>query len=431
MNNKKVEKMAEQAVKSISNDMGGVFRDALEKLRNADFDGAAQAMATNINWYGRIDAKLNLPSSYNFDEFFTNAILYAGVNSNKKVKSITFLTDKFVKKNEESDEDACYRIYDEIHKYLIANNVKLLYEPEESDSQCAHKTGMYFGINSFAVLKNWQTSNNDFKIRMSLVSFDEEIYKTLKDFCKGRLLEEDKKSNLYLVTEDDGSLQLQTCGRPGVKLERENYDEKVLKNYDLVVEQLSKEDPFGRLAIFRGVPGTGKTYMIRSLINDVVLEDCKWVFVPPDLLSFSTTKLTKLFIDHANEHEKLIIIIEDADDCLLTRDEKFRSSTTNISKILNIADGMIGQLLDLRVIATTNGKDVEIDPALKRSGRLISMVDVEMISVKQAAKIYKRLTGEDREFGGKNMQSIILADVYAAADVHRRNIEQVEASAEK
>jgi SpoVK/Ycf46/Vps4 family AAA+-type ATPase len=76
---------------------------------------------------------------------------------------------------------------------------------------------------------------------------------------------------------------------------------------------------------------------------------------------------------------------------------------------------MIGEALDVRIVATTNAKDISIDVALRRPGRMIGYMRTKALSEAQAAGVFRRLLPEVKlpELRGKT-----LADVYVAAREH-------------
>ncbi len=65
-----------------------------------------------------------------------------------------------------------------------------------------------------------------------------------------------------------------------------------------------------------------------------------------------------------------------------------------LSSLLNATDGLFGDLLDLRIIATTNAKKLDIDPALLRPGRLLKQLEFEKLSMEQSNQVLQRLCSE-------------------------------------
>jgi len=81
--------------------------------------------------------------------------------------------------------------------------------------------------------------------------------------------------------------------------------------------------------------------------------------------------------------------------------------------LLNYTDGIMSDLLNIRFIATTNAPHLQIDPALKRAGRLLKHCLVDELAVEQANKIYSRLT-EDKGTDWFT-EPTSLASIYARA----------------
>jgi SpoVK/Ycf46/Vps4 family AAA+-type ATPase len=106
-----------------------------------------------------------------------------------------------------------------------------------------------------------------------------------------------------------------------------------------------------------------------------------------------------------------VLILEDADECLVARGSEVGSPVTSL---LNITDGILGSVLDIRVIATTNAKHTDFDKAITRSGRLSQHINIGSLCGGQAEDIYKRLVGKSSNFF-KNSEKYILSDIYRKA----------------
>jgi ATP-dependent 26S proteasome regulatory subunit len=140
-----------------------------------------------------------------------------------------------------------------------------------------------------------------------------------------------------------------------------------------------------------GSPGSGKTYFIRGLLAEV--ENARFVLVPSNLVEdLGGPTLIPALVkarEDMDPHEALVLIIEDSDRCLGSRDTAMNA----ISSILNASSGILGSSLNLRVICTTNATYEKLDPALSRTGRLSMEVLVGELSSERASKIYTRLAG--------------------------------------
>jgi SpoVK/Ycf46/Vps4 family AAA+-type ATPase len=105
----------------------------------------------------------------------------------------------------------------------------------------------------------------------------------------------------------------------------------------------------------------------------------------------------------------ICFIVEDGDDILVPRAADNMSA---ITALLNFGDGIIGALLDVKVIVTTNAKSVEMDSAILRRGRLSARVEVGPLSPDKATEVFRRLNGEDAP---EITNKMILAEVYGVA----------------
>lgn len=208
-------------------------------------------------------------------------------------------------------------------------------------------------------------------------------------------------------------ITLTEIGVGGEELIRENYSPEVLTQFDNALDDLKSEKPKGRLIVLDGPPGTGKTYMVRAFMESA--PDAKFLIVPPHLVQKlgDPNMIISLLRDNAISGRSIVLVLEDADQCLAVRKAKNMAS---ISSILNLSDGIVGSLLDLRILATTNTPGEEFDKALLRKGRLSAHIRVGELDFVTITNIWHRLAGPKipNPFAGPNQKSVILADVYAA-----------------
>lgn len=186
-------------------------------------------------------------------------------------------------------------------------------------------------------------------------------------------------------------LEISTLGAAGKPLERGNYDAGVLDAFDHVVADLSSSDPCGKLIILDGPPGTGKTYLIRGIIDTVPAE---FVFVPPNIVqSLAGPEIISVLVNDRMSDDDVrpyVLIVEDADEALQTR---MMDNLGSISSMLNMTDGIVGAALDIRVIASTNMdiKKMSQDEALLRNGRLCRRINIGPLSEEKSIEVAERL----------------------------------------
>ena len=89
--------------------------------------------------------------------------------------------------------------------------------------------------------------------------------------------------------------------------------------------------------------------------------------------------------------------------------------------MLNFGDGLLGEMLNVRLVVTTNAKKLEMDPAVVRKRRLCRHVQIDL-GIAQAEAVLRRL-GADTKLS----RDMVLADLYGMADAKRESEVEVEA----
>lgn len=149
-----------------------------------------------------------------------------------------------------------------------------------------------------------------------------------------------------------------------------NYNDDLVCLHENIVHALRKKNTSG-LTLFYGVPGTGKSTYIRHLISRIKK---RIIFISPRLAgNMDDPQITSLLIENPNT----VIIIEDAEDLLVSRDAE---SNSGISMLLNLTDGLLGASLGIQFICTFNTHLSNIDNALLRKGRLTTLYEFKPLS---------------------------------------------------
>lgn len=258
-------------------------------------------------------------------------------------------------------------------------------------------------------------SNGSFGIQGS--SFDEQILLDLKSIFHSFVKPKIERGYVFAIVNEHNNFHLSTIGNAGIRLNKINYTDKVNADYNYIVQDLNSKSPSGRITIFEGDPGTGKSHIIRSLLLDV--PGAMFVLVPPDMVSsLSGPQLLPLLLrqkQSSSLNGPIILLLEDADKCLVSRQA---DNINSIQSLLNLGDGILGSLLDLRIVATTNAKELEIEPAILRPGRLSKRVEVNLLDHQFAIKIYKHLLPEsnaDLSLRFPSFAKYSLATIYSFA----------------
>ena len=248
----------------------------------------------------------------------------------------------------------------------------------------------------------------DKKVMVSVVALGSEDYANIAGILGGYLIPDNVRQPVYSLANGNNGIEIMEVGLAGEYLERENYVQEVLDGFEYIIEEIRRESPIGRLSIIYGDPGSGKTYLIRGIINEI--PDAIFVLVPCHLVEdLAGPQLVPMLIrarSLAGTNNPIVLIIEDADRALVPREE---GSLAAISSLLNVSDGILGRTLNLRVICTTNAKLEDIDPALKRAGRLSVQLNIGLLPLEKCQEIYSRLMdGAEALFS----EPLPLAEIY-------------------
>ncbi len=209
----------------------------------------------------------------------------------------------------------------------------------------------------------------------------------------------------------DGVYKIRPIGHVTAPLIRTNYVPSLVKDYDYICGELSADAPKGRLVMLEGAPGTGKTFMIRALVTDLV-NDAKCIVIPPHIVAdLSAPSLLPALLGARDLGMPMVLILEDADECMIDREKN--GNVKNLASLLNLSDGLVGSALDLRVVATTNRRIAHVDKALLRPGRLIRRMHAGPLDDTTARGVFQRLTGRAATWNGRTRRT--LAEVYELA----------------
>jgi len=210
--------------------------------------------------------------------------------------------------------------------------------------------------------------------------------------------------------QDGGSRTNRVLSVPKWEDIRSNYGTEVQEELDKLTASTFRPSHGGQLILWQGPPGTGKTFAIRALVREWVKWcDSAYIIDPEAFLNDANYMMQAMLHqdrqyvaeddyeegylgeefenvteetaaddeeDAATPQEReevwRLLIIEDAGE-LLTHDAKYRSAQA-FSRLLNIADGILGQGLKVLVLITTNEEVKDLHEAVSRPGRCASHI---------------------------------------------------------
>lgn len=137
------------------------------------------------------------------------------------------------------------------------------------------------------------------------------------------------------------------------------------------------------LAVLYGGAGTGKTSFIKALISSL---DKQFILVTTAIAAHMAEPE---FIAFMMENKDSIFILEDCEQVLMSREENRFGGA--ISNILNMSDGLMSDIFNIKFICTFNTDINNIDEALLRPGRCFVNYEFKPLEAEKASKLLESL----------------------------------------
>lgn len=197
--------------------------------------------------------------------------------------------------------------------------------------------------------------------------------------------------------------------------------------HEKLVERF-KSDPKG-LVLLHGLPGTGKTYYIRSLIKDLIGIGKYVIYLSPGMIEQMVDPsminfISSLVMEKAEDGKSCVLLLEDAEPLLVSRSTENRSG--GITNLLNVTDGLLNDMLSIQVIATFNTELSNIDDALLRPERLIARKEFKALK-KEDAQLLADTLGIDKQI----TKASTLAEIYSQSNHNETLIHEYQSETRK
>ena len=237
----------------------------------------------------------------------------------------------------------------------------------------------YFLFDDLLVYLSHTQSYARFLYRKTDCNLVNRIVNEVKKFKKWKT---HKKPKIELLVTNSSGLTTKTMNisKPKLSIE-DNYNDDFLPVHQTILSRLRKKNDKG-LVLLHGKPGTGKTSYIRYLIAKTRKSV---IFLPPNMaVSITDPSLMNVLINNPNS----VFVIEDAENIIIDRN---RSGSSSVSALLNLADGLLSDCLNIHIICSFNTDFSCVDSALTRKGRLIAKYEFSELGAPKAQALSDKL----------------------------------------
>lgn len=309
-----------------------------------------------------------IPSFFKFEKNFNDSVI-----------DDVFLTEKYVK----------------IHEGRVLNDENLEY----IQSMVFEYNNSFFILHRDEVIEE---AGGDLESILSITVLYKDFENIKDEVEKIKKYKNEPKliSKIHIITKNHYGFGLKEFPISKVKVDiRLNYGEEFEEKNKFILKSLKDNNKSG-IIMLDGLPGTGKSTYIKYLTNKV---DKKFIFFPSNM---AEELMTPGFIDFMLNQRESILVIEDAEKIIRSRE---MNNSSAISNLLNVSDGILGDLLKIKIIATHNTKREKIDEALLRKGRLIAEHEFNKLPVQSVKKLFEKLKIKYQE---SDLVEMSLTDVY-------------------
>jgi energy-coupling factor transporter ATP-binding protein EcfA2 len=183
-----------------------------------------------------------------------------------------------------------------------------------------------------------------------------------------------------------------------------NYGKKFKKIESEIISRLNENDK--GLYMFHGIPGTGKSTFLKYLTTKVSKD---FIYIPATMIeSFVNNPST---LSTLLQKKNSVLILEDAEKAIVKRlGDNYDSSA--VTSLLNLSDGILGDILKCPIILTYNCPKQDIDDALRRKGRLQIDYEFGCLSLEESKRLAKQLGFSTKQIEENITKEMVIAEIY-------------------
>lgn len=182
---------------------------------------------------------------------------------------------------------------------------------------------------------------------------------------------------------------------------KRNYIPEVRNKVEALMAKTELKEEDGKLLLMHGAPGGGKTHLIRTL----AWAWREWaqfeIVIDPEAFLGSAAYMTEIMMDNYVDGKYRILVLEDSGEFIATHAKE--RTGQGMSRLLNLADGILGQGQPLGFCITTNEAVQDLEASVTRPGRCLAQVEIPTFDKEQASAW----------LGRKVDRPMMLADLYS------------------
>lgn len=204
-----------------------------------------------------------------------------------------------------------------------------------------------------------------------------------------------------------------------------NYPDRVRPELTDLMSLRDSSNLRSRLMLWRGLPGTGKTWAVRALMREW-LDWCTFHYVVDPAVFFTNSaymlsqlsKIGEVGQDQDSGRNWRLIILEDAGE-FIAMDSRHQHGQ-GLAKLLNLCDGLLGQGQKLLFLITTNEEVRNLHPAIVRHGRCLTNLEFPEFSEEEALEWLESHGSPHRPA----LKGRTLSDLFAACGTEARIVNE-------
>lgn len=190
---------------------------------------------------------------------------------------------------------------------------------------------------------------------------------------------------------------------------KQNYNADVIAKTEKTMDEiLSEEELSGKLLLYHGSAGTGKTTLIQSMLGELEERTSAYTFV---VISSPHVFLTdpSYYYSIISHSSRVIFILEDVGDLFAMDNKSMRME--EMSNFLNLTDGILGKSRRDVFICTFNYDVNKMDDAIVRPGRCLANINVPPLDYDGTVEMLKNYGITD------NIEALLENKEYSRANV--------------